>query len=761
MGWFNRWAARIPWPVAAVAGGASMVLALMALAWPHLWILHGGLGPWWFFLFAALHPVAWASMMLQGLANIRRGRVAAAYILFGGVLWICAWLEWTLAGTATRWVLSLPLEAMSASGLVTDEQARAMAADWFLWPARVLAVLAFVFGRMFWISRKLYEVDLSMVRSETGAIRPGDVILGIDEETGEEILLRERDRTMHMLVLGPPGTGKTAGVLAPMAAQDLAQPSIGVTIIEPKGDWIHAFGGMPGAKEIALYYGRTVYVLDPTDPESDAFNPLAGPPDIVAAVNAAALEATQEGSEEYFRAMARTVYGNIIKLCKYLELRHPRKEEFGNPTYKMVGLALNDEEYLKYLLKELSHVVGARLIFPSAEEGGRSKPGPKLDLVGSVADQPVGRLLRWFVNEYLSPMTRDLYRQHSLGLRLYVEQLFQHEGFLRLFVPDGHRRVVDMDRHLEEASVLLVNTSRGEAPLLSRLLGTLVSLHLSYAVQRRKGIEFQKGRRKAPLHILYMDEFASYVNEEFAAFLEQARGYHFGAVLGTQSLADFEKVGRYFRAQMLGTIRNYVVYGGISVQDAKYFSDAFGTQTVIETNSAETRRYDQAGVAPGQSTVSISRREVERPRFSVRDLRELPSNTFVYQILSNRNLQPARRGKARMLSPDDFPGWDEHSSARKDEHSTSTGEERDENRASDDGAESAVSFPSRPAVSADDADGAADDRRDDDDEFIPLNVPAQPPQPPSEETPEPAPPLPSPPASTGAVPFIRADRKEA
>ncbi|PZN06508.1 MAG: hypothetical protein DIU69_13140, partial [Bacillota bacterium] len=550
-------------------------------------------------------------------ANVRRGRVTAAFVLLGAPLWVWAWVEWTMAGLLARWVLEQPLEVFSHPNWPMDEYARGLLADWFLWPARIGAVLTVWGGRVLWLRRQMANADLRHLMAETGRLAPGDVVIGLDEATGDEIILRERDRTMHMLVLGPPGTGKTAGTMAPMAAQDLASLEIGVTIIEPKGDWIHAFGGVPGALEIARYHGREVYLLDPTDPDSDAINPLAGPVDVVAAVNAAALEATQESGEEYFRQMARTVFGNVIKLVKYLEVLHPNKEEFGNPSYLTVAKALNDEQYLEYLIKELASAIGADLVLPSPDEvanrSQRTSLRPRLHLAGALANEPVGRLLAWFVNDYISPATREAFRTHSLGLRLYVEQLFSHEGFLRLFVPDGRRRVVDLDRHLEQASVLLVNTSRGEAPLLSRLLGTLVSLHLSYAVQRRKGPEFQSGKRKTPLHVLYMDEFASYVNEEFAAFLEQARGYNFAAVLGTQSLADFEKVGKYFRMQMLGTIRNFVVYGGISVQDAKYFSESFGTTTVVEVSESETRRHDRGTLAPDQSTVSVSRRWVERP----------------------------------------------------------------------------------------------------------------------------------------------------
>ncbi|WP_460038719.1 type IV secretory system conjugative DNA transfer family protein [Thermaerobacter litoralis] len=662
LGQLNRLARTIPWPITMVTGYALVILALLALAWPHLWILHGGWGPWWFFLLATLGGVCWTLLLLSGLANVGRGRIAAGGVLAAVPLWFWAWVEWTLAGTLTRWVLATPVESFAHPNWPMDAYAHGLLADWFLWPARVGAALSLWGGVVLYRRRNLAAVDLHRVMAETGRLAPGDVVIGYDETTGNEIILREKDRTMHMLVLGPPGTGKTAGVLAPMAAQDLSQPDIGVTIIEPKGDWVHAFGNMPGALEIARYHGREVYLLDPTDPHSDAINPLAGPVDVVAAVNAAALEATQESGEEYFRQMARTVFGNVIKLLKYLEVMHPNKEEFGNPTYLEVAKALNDNQYLEYLVRELAAAIGADLVLPSPDEvqgrNQRAQLRPRLHLAGPLANEPVGRLLAWFVNDYLAPETRESFRTHALGLRLYVEQLFSHEGFLRLFVPDGRRRVVDLDRHLEQASVLLVNTSRGEAPLLSRLLGTLVSLHLSYAVQRRKGPEFQSGKRKTPLHVLYMDEFASYVNEEFAAFLEQARGYNFAAVLGTQSLADFERVGKYFRAQMLGTIRNYVVYGGIAVPDAKYFSDSFGTAPQLEESESETRRYDGATLGPDQSTVSVSRRWVERPRFSIRDLRELPPNTFVYQILQNRALLEARRGKAKMIDAADYPGWE-------------------------------------------------------------------------------------------------------
>ncbi|PZN07889.1 MAG: hypothetical protein DIU69_10920, partial [Bacillota bacterium] len=109
IGAVNRLARTVPWPLTMTLGYALLVMAVLALVFPHLWLIHGGWGPWWFFILALLPVVLWAMLMLQGLANVRRGRVTAAFVLLGAPLWVWAWVEWTMAGLLARWVLEQPL----------------------------------------------------------------------------------------------------------------------------------------------------------------------------------------------------------------------------------------------------------------------------------------------------------------------------------------------------------------------------------------------------------------------------------------------------------------------------------------------------------------------------------------------------------------------------------------------------------------------------------------------------------------------------
>ena len=107
--------------------------------------------------------------------------------------------------------------------------------------------------------------------------RPGDVVLGRRMETRLDRFLRSPvvarwiDRTHHVEVTGPTGSGKTTALL-PIAVQDLINGHT-VAAEEIYGD----FGTSLIPYAIAL--GRPVFVLDPSLEGSLCWNPLAGEED--------------------------------------------------------------------------------------------------------------------------------------------------------------------------------------------------------------------------------------------------------------------------------------------------------------------------------------------------------------------------------------------------------------------------------------------------------------------------------------------------
>ena len=66
-------------------------------------------------------------------------------------------------------------------------------------------------------------------------IKPGDAVIGYSIEDNKPVILPLKDRYLHMLIIGPTGSGKTSQSVIPMINRDMTNPDIGITVIEPKG----------------------------------------------------------------------------------------------------------------------------------------------------------------------------------------------------------------------------------------------------------------------------------------------------------------------------------------------------------------------------------------------------------------------------------------------------------------------------------------------------------------------------------------------
>lgn len=107
-----------------------------------------------------------------------------------------------------------------------------------------LAIIVSMFALM--KSEKVEEFlsqmkDASTIELLSGGveeIQPGDAILGTDVDTKKPVRLPLKDRYLHMLILGPTGSGKTSQTIIPMIHRDMQNPDLGITVIEPKGKYI-------------------------------------------------------------------------------------------------------------------------------------------------------------------------------------------------------------------------------------------------------------------------------------------------------------------------------------------------------------------------------------------------------------------------------------------------------------------------------------------------------------------------------------------
>lgn len=354
------------------------------------------------------------------------------------------------------------------------------------------------------------------------------------------------DPFTHLLCVGPTRCGKSATILAPMMYQLLLQKKrgkkVGFSLIEPKGDLVRDVKEYCDVMEIPYVY------IDPESPDSQRFNVLEGDTEDVAEATVAVLQSLFGKQEVFFQTVQESSTRNVTKLLKELK---------GDDLDLMDLLeTLRDERLLEKRVQEL------KIKNPSSE------------------------LLPFFENELLGSL-KDQYRKLVIGLRSQVENITSNQKLRRIITGKSD---INLDKHLEEGGVLLVNTSLGKLKTSGDAFGKFVIMHLQSATFRREGTE----RTRIP-HFLIADEYSRYINPDVEIFLSIAASFRVAGIFATQSLAQLEvesgKIsGRAMKQAILTNCRNKIAFCGLSAEDAKEFADEFGKDRVIMRQSTYKNR---------------------------------------------------------------------------------------------------------------------------------------------------------------------------
>ncbi|MGW7682770.1 type IV secretory system conjugative DNA transfer family protein [Kribbella sp. NPDC054772] len=199
----------------------------------------------------------------------------------------------------------------------------------------------------------------------------------------------------------------------------------------------------------------------------------------------------------------------------------------------------------------------------------------------------------------------SLVERFALLDRPSLRNLFDHPG------PTFQMR--DLNRPVR----VRVALPEAEYPDASRILARLV---VSQFVQITSSSETDRSLFKA----LVIDEAGRFVDDYVARGVQKLRSNNAGLVLLSQTMSDFPPE---VRATVFGSTGCKAVFGGIDPHDADVFSRWFGEQYVTETtiNRSATSgvQYDQFGSVGGRSesrTSGYSARRVERARWTVSDI---------------------------------------------------------------------------------------------------------------------------------------------
>lgn len=442
----------------------------------------------------------------------------------------------------------------------------------------------------------------------------GDVQLCIDVETNKPVILKQKDRFLHMLILGPTGAGKTSQIILPMLNQDMQDPENGITILEPKGDLAEK------AYAMAKYYGRKAIYFNPVYPNCPYFNPLHGDEDDVIENMVMTFKTMDTESPQFFQDMNEMLIRNSLKVLKRL---------YGNDA-TFIDL---------YRLVYNINGMGRKMVL----EFSKMKT-PSEEVAKENAD-----LVAWFLNDYLKEGSKTY--EHCSGVRNQISKIVSNKYLRRVLNPPKGQNDIDFDKHLAEGGVISISTAQGSLRDLGRFLGFFIMLQFQTAVMRRPGNE----RTRRP-HFIYIDEFQTYANPGFSEILTQGRSYRVATHLATQNRAligmGHGQLGKDFIELVSANARNLVIFPGGNAIDAKYYSEQFGEIIKREVQKSVSRqKFNPLKGFKPMSYDSETVRVVEKKesRFSPGDIIYRPFGEITYCIIKDNSIQTPGVGRIQYI----------------------------------------------------------------------------------------------------------------
>lgn len=407
---------------------------------------------------------------------------------------------------------------------------------------------------------------------------------------GKTVSIPGKDRFLHTLLIGPTGTGKTTTVLAPMVWQDLYRKfkglPLGLTVVAPDGEFIHQVAGWCDGM------GMPYVMIDLDDPHTKKFNPLEGEPAIVSEIMRTVLRYMFGSQEDFFAQAQELMARNTMLLLK-----------------RMMGDDLDLFDVFKALV-DLDSI--ANLVDQYEENFGEDP-------------------LTFYFKKEAFGRQKDKIHQFAMGLRFQVGDLLGNPDVYNVLVGKSD---IDLDKHLAEGSILLVNTAMGKMGRMSNVFGQFLIMHVQNAIFRRPGVEFER----IP-HYLIIDELPQYFNPELTQLLNIGRKYRCSCLFTIQGPSQLEigREGKALRREIMNGCRNKIVIGAANADDANILAEEFGESEVIVTQKTYKR----------WSLIHDSQRfnPTMKQRFEYTSILEIPEWHCIVQYVKNGRVQVPFMGK--------------------------------------------------------------------------------------------------------------------
>ena len=350
-------------------------------------------------------------------------------------------------------------------------------------------------------------------------------------DDGEEIALNQKDRQVHMHVVGASGTGKSK-FLELLIRHDLHNPDTGACVIDPHGKLIDDILSYVSHAQPQL--AKRIVLFEPASQTENiiGFNPIP----------------RDGGSIEF---ILQTLISNCLRAWGQDDPdKYPRIRTW---LYNI---------FYPIIINNLTIVDSAPLINIHDKQHRKT-------LVSRIDNQVVRG--DWEVFESSSNLQKQTLLE---GAANRLRRFLRTEEMRLVFSQQSS--ALDIADIMKNKKILLVNL-RGNNRIHQEDL-SLLGIMLLGENFRVGMLRDERNLRLPPFH-LYIDEFGQYVTQSVADMLDQIRKKKVFVTLAHQHLAQLEneKVGRQILNSVTTNCRLKVAFGGLNTFDARAMTELIWT----------------------------------------------------------------------------------------------------------------------------------------------------------------------------------------
>lgn len=379
---------------------------------------------------------------------------------------------------------------------------------------------------------------------------------------------------LNTLLVGPPGSSKSAGIIKTNLLRETGQRSLVVT--DPKGECYDDTAG-------ALAHTHTVYRLDfLDDTRSCGWNPLAACTDVLSARAFAETWIANTGT-----SVNTPYWQNTAALLITAAVLH-----LNAVAARLGGVAT---------LPELADFLTRRPL-ADIEKTLLHSPGPEACATAA---------------QYLRGATGDAALRAGIASEFHPRFALLQDPQLRAITSRNDIDVAAMADPAHPPTALFVVLPPGREHVLKPLTAAFFMQLFTTLVDRARSEPGQALRRPV---FLYMDEAGTLGQiPHLDGWLNVCRQARLGAVLAVQTLAQLVQLyGVQGRDAILTACATKVAFSGLEYEDAVWFSAVAGQRTVLRQHSGEADAPDgwraHRGATEAQSQLILPQQIQTMPR---------------------------------------------------------------------------------------------------------------------------------------------------